>query len=52
MLAGPIASVQADSPAAAADLKVGDRIVSIDGEKLENPLTIDDVLKKRAGETV
>ena len=52
MSAGPIASVQADSPAAAADLKAGDRIVSIDGEKLENPLTIDDTLKKRAGETV
>ena len=52
MSAGPIASVQADSPAAAADLQAGDRIVSIDGEKLENPLTIDDVLKKRAGETV
>ena len=52
MSAGPIASVQADSPAAAADLQAGDRIVSIDGEKLENPLAIDDVLKKRAGETV
>ena len=52
MSAGPIASVQADSPAAAADLQAGDRIVSIDGEKLENPLTIDDTLKKRAGETV
>ena len=52
MSAGPIASVQADSPAAAAELKAGDRIVSIDGEKLENPLTIDDALKKRAGETV
>ena len=52
MSAGPIASVQANSPAAAADLQAGDRIVSIDGEKLENPLTIDDALKKRAGETV
>jgi regulator of sigma E protease len=32
MSAGPIASVQADSPAAAADLQAGDRIVSIDGD--------------------
>ena len=52
MVPGLIASVQADSPASAAELKAGDRIVSIDGESLGNPLTIDDRLKKRSGEVV
>ena len=52
MAPGVIASVQADSPASAAELKAGDRIVSIDGEPLGNPLTIDDRLKQRSGEVV
>ncbi len=52
MVPGLIASVQADSPASAAKLKAGDRIVSIDGESLGNPLTIDDRLRKRSGEVV
>ena len=52
MKPGAIASVQADSPASAAKLKAGDRIVSVDGEPLGNPLTIDDRLKQRSGEVV
>jgi len=52
MVPGPIASVQADSPASEVGLKAGDKIVSIDGESLGNPLTIDNTLRKRAGEVV
>jgi len=52
MVPGPIASVQADSPASEVGLKAGDKIVSIDGESLGNPLTIDNRLRKRSGEVV
>lgn len=52
MVPGPIASVQANSPASEVGLKVGDKIVSIDGESLGNPLTIDNRLRKRSGEVV
>ena len=52
MVPGPIASVQANSPASEVGLKAGDKIVSIDGESLGNPLTIDNRLKKRSGEVV
>ena len=52
MVPGPIASVQADSPASEVGLKAGDKIVSIDGESLGNPLTIDNRLRKRSGEVI
>ena len=52
MAAGPIASVQADSPAAAAGIQAGDRLVSLDGDPLGNPLTLDARLRKRAGSSV
>jgi len=52
MVPGPIVSVQADSPASEVGLKAGDKIVSIDGESLGNPLTIDNRLRKRSGEVV
>ncbi|MEY3206369.1 MAG: hypothetical protein RLZZ21_2700 [Planctomycetota bacterium] len=47
-----ISAVQADSPAAAAGLQAGDRIVSVDGEPIGDPLTLDARLAARAGQTV
>jgi len=52
MTARQIAAVQADSPAAAAGLRAGDRIVAIDGQDPGDPLTLDIRLTARAGETV
>ena len=47
-----ISAVQADSPAAAAGLQAGDRVVSVDGEPIGDPLTLDARLAARAGQTV
>ncbi|MFM8892613.1 MAG: PDZ domain-containing protein, partial [Planctomycetia bacterium] len=52
MTAGAIRAVQADSPAAAAGLEAGDRIVTIDGEPLGDPLTADARLRARVGAAV
>ena len=52
MAAGPINSVQADSPAARAGIRPGDRLVSVDGEAIGNPLTLDSRLRAHAGELV
>jgi regulator of sigma E protease len=52
MASGPIASVQADSPAAAAGIRAGDRLVSLDGDPIGNPLTLDARLRERAGSSV
>ena len=52
MAAGPIASVQADSPAAQAGLRPGDRLVTVAGDPIGNPLTLDARLRQRAGSTV
>jgi len=52
MSTGPIASVQADSPAARAGIQPGDRIVTIDGAAVGNPLSLDDQLRNRAGNPV
>ncbi len=50
--AGPIYAVRVGSPAAKAGLRKGDRLVSIDGKPLGDPLTLNERLQRRAGETV
>lgn len=52
MTAGPIKAIQADSPAAAAGIEPGDRILSVDGEPAGDPLTLDERLERRVGERV
>jgi regulator of sigma E protease len=47
-----ISGVQDDSPAAAAGLKVGDRLMAIDGEPIGDPLSLDERLARRAGQPV
>jgi regulator of sigma E protease len=47
-----ISGVQDDSPAAAAGLKAGDRLVAIDGEPVGDPLSLEERLARRAGQTV
>ena len=52
MTAGPIRAVQAESPAAAAGIRPGDRILEIDGGPAGDPLTLDDRLRARVGDRV
>ncbi len=52
MTAGPIKAIQADSPAAAAGLEPGDRIVAVAGEPLGDPLTLDERLEQLTGTEV
>jgi len=52
MTAGPVAAVQAGSPAEAAGIKPGETITLIAGEPLGDPLTLDDRLAGRAGESL
>lgn len=57
MTAGAIGEVQAHSPAEKAGLKPGDKIISVDGEPIGDPLTLDTRLTRKAasgaeGETV
>jgi regulator of sigma E protease len=52
MTPGAVAAVQDDSPAAAAGLRAGDRLVAIDGGDLGDPLTLDERLAARVGQTV
>jgi regulator of sigma E protease len=52
MQLGAIAEVQDGSPAAAADIRPGDRLVRIDGEALGDPLRLPERLAARAGTTV
>jgi regulator of sigma E protease len=52
MKLGKIAAVQADSPAAKADLRADDFITSIDGQPPGDPMRLAEQLRRRAGETV
>jgi regulator of sigma E protease len=52
MKMGKITAVQADSPAAAADIRAGDFITAIDGQPPADPIRLPDELRRRAGETV
>ncbi len=49
---GPIAAVQADSPADKAGWKKGDVLVAIDGQPLGDPETLNDRLLARAGQEI
>jgi regulator of sigma E protease len=49
---GDITAVQKGSPAEKAGLKAGDRIQSVDGKPLGNPLSLPDRWRDKAGQTV
>lgn len=48
----PIKAVQDDSPAAAAGIRPGDRLLAIDGAPIGDPLALDERLGRAAGGTV
>lgn len=50
MTLGDVTSVRAGSPAAAAGIEKGDKLVSIDGQPIGNPLTLEARLRRLAGE--
>lgn len=52
MTARQVKAVQEGSPAAAAGIRVGDRLLTIDGEPAGDPLTLDDRLRGRVGRPV
>lgn len=52
MTALPVKAVQDGSPAAAAGIEPGDSLLAVAGEPLGDPLTLDERLRRRAGETV
>ncbi|MFM7034286.1 MAG: site-2 protease family protein [Planctomycetia bacterium] len=52
MAAGPVRALQADSPAEAAGIRPGDRIVAIAGEPVGDPLSLDARLRGREGEAI
>ena len=47
-----IKAVQDDSPAAAAGIRAGERLVAIDSDPIGDPSTLDDRLRSRVGEAV
>lgn len=47
-----ISCIQKDSPAEKAGFKVGDVIVSVDGEKAIDPLTLPEITRRRAGQEI
>jgi regulator of sigma E protease len=52
MTARDVKAVQEGSPASAAGIRAGDRLLTIDGESPGDPLTIDDRLRGRVGRPV
>jgi regulator of sigma E protease len=52
MTAGAVKAVQAASPAAAAGFRPGDRLVSLDGKPVVDVLSLDALLRRKAGEAV
>ncbi len=52
MAAGAVKAVQAGSPAAAAGFRPGDRLVSLDGKPVVDVLSLDALLRRKAGEAV
>lgn len=52
MRMGEIAAVQEGSPAAAAGIKPGDILRTIDGKPVGDPMTLPEILRRRAGETM
>lgn len=52
MRAGPITGVRAGSPADTAGIQKGDRIKSINGTPVEDPMTLPEQLRRLAGEEI
>ncbi len=52
MTLGPIVSVQPDSPAALAGLRVGDQLTQLDGQPLGDPETLEERLRELADKPV
>ncbi len=46
---GPVAAIRPGSPASKVDLKVGDRIVAVDGDRNFDPMRLPDIARERAG---
>jgi regulator of sigma E protease len=49
---GPITAIQKGSPAEVSGLKVGDRILSVDGKGVGDPLTLESRLRRLVGKSV
>jgi len=47
-----VKAVQARSPAAAAGIEPGDRLLAVDGQPIADPLLLDEVLRRQAGTPV
>jgi regulator of sigma E protease len=52
MTLGPVVSVQPDSPAALAGIRVGDRLLELDGQPIGDPQTLEERLQALAGKPV
>jgi regulator of sigma E protease len=52
MRLGPVTAVRPNSPAAAAGIKAGDQIVTIDGKSPGDPITLPDRMRKLGGESL
>ncbi|HEY5314424.1 MAG TPA: PDZ domain-containing protein, partial [Pirellulales bacterium] len=52
MRAGKISALRAGGPAAAAGVRVGDRLIKVDGEPVGDPMRLPERLARKAGQTV